>query len=388
MRDVSPRPHQLCIEVEQVGIDAARQLRGLERLHGLRVGDLLPERGERGELGAAAVTRGLRDLRVDVVREELKRRGLAVLLAHEQHRREWREQRAQRGQRLHVPGQAIAEGTVSDLIVVLGEDDEALGRHVIRRGAKTAAAIRRVGAVVHVRPTQRLGQIAHLPELDVVPIALVGDQRAQGVVEVVCPSAVAAVSAAPRRPHHLGVVEAGLGDHERVGPRLVHAPGDRGHDVLRARVEDRVDRVEPQAVDAEVLDPAGGALDDPLAHRIAVGVVVVDRATPRCLILVGEVGPERLERRDARGADVVVDDVEDHGQAGVVGRRDELGKSYRPSVRGLSGRDVDPVISPAASTRELGHRHDLDCRDAEIGQAFEIRDRPLEGPLGAERPDV
>src|SRR2546421_6535035 len=51
----------------------------------------------------------------------------------------------------------------------------------------------------------------------------------------------------------------------------------------------------------------------------------------------------------------------------------QLGQFGWSAVGRLSGRDVDPVISPSASTRELGHRHDLDRPDAEIGQAFEIQ---------------
>ena len=47
-------------------------------------------------------------------------------------------------------------------------------------------------------------------------------------------------------------------------------------------------------------------------------IVVVDRLPPGRRVLVGEVRPERLERLRARGADVVVDDVEDDGEAGVV----------------------------------------------------------------------
>ena len=83
------------------------ELRALERRRVLRVGHLLAELGERGELAPAPLARGAGDLLVDVVGEELERRLLAVLLAHEQHRRERREQRAERGQR---PGRSAAAG--------------------------------------------------------------------------------------------------------------------------------------------------------------------------------------------------------------------------------------------------------------------------------------
>ena len=57
---------------------------------------------------------------------------------------------------------------------------------------------------------------------------------------------------------------------QRVRIDRVDAPGDLGDDVLGAGIEDRVDRVEPQAVDAEFVDPALGRLQHPLADRVAV----------------------------------------------------------------------------------------------------------------------
>ena len=72
------------------------------------------------------------------------------------------------------------------------------GGHVVGRGAEAAAAKARVDAVVHVRAVERLGQIGHATELGVVAVALVGDQRAQRVVEVVGPGGVAPVAADAR----------------------------------------------------------------------------------------------------------------------------------------------------------------------------------------------
>ena len=84
-------------------------------------------------------------------------------------------------------------------------------------------------------------------------------------MEVVGPGGVAAPAAALGERIDLRVVEAGLGDHERAGARGVDAARDRGDEVLGAAVEDRVDGVEPQAVEVEVADPALGALQHPLA---------------------------------------------------------------------------------------------------------------------------
>ena len=56
-----------------------------------------------------------------------------------------------RGERPDLGGQAVAEGAVADLVVVLVEDDELLGAAVVGRRAEAAAAERRVVAVVDVR---------------------------------------------------------------------------------------------------------------------------------------------------------------------------------------------------------------------------------------------
>jgi len=85
---------------------------------------------------------------------------------------------------------------------------------------------------------------------------------------------------------------------------------------------------------------------------------------------------------------VVVDDVEDHGQAGVVRRLDEPAQPGRAPVGRLGRVQVDPVVAPSANSRELGHRHDLDRVDAEAGQLGQVRDRAVERPGVAERPDV
>ncbi len=143
---------QIGVQARQRRVAPAGQLRALERRAVLRVGNLLVgERRERRELRSPSLARGLRDVLVDVVREELKRRVLAVLLAHEQHRDVRREQRAERGQRARFGGQPIAEGAIPDLVVVLVEDHEPLGRHVVGGRTEPPAAERRVRAVVDER---------------------------------------------------------------------------------------------------------------------------------------------------------------------------------------------------------------------------------------------
>ena len=81
---------------------------------------------------APPLAHGLRQLRVGVAREVVERRGLAVLLAHEQQRHERREQHQRRrqlgGLRVDQRGQPAAAGPVADLVVVLRVGHEAGAR--------------------------------------------------------------------------------------------------------------------------------------------------------------------------------------------------------------------------------------------------------------------
>ena len=94
----------------------------------------------------------------------------------------------------------VAERAVADLVVVLVEHDELLGRAVRSGRSEALAAERRVAAVVHERAVERLGELRDPAELRVVALALVADERAHGVVEVVGPLRVAA----PARPASAG----------------------------------------------------------------------------------------------------------------------------------------------------------------------------------------
>jgi hypothetical protein len=272
--------------------------------------------------------------------------------------------------------------------VVLGEDDEAVRRHVVGTRAEAPAAEGAVAAVVDVRAAVRLGEVADLAELLVVAAAIAGQQHAQGVVEVVGPDGVAAPAAALVRAHHLGIVHAALGDHQRARVDGVDARVQRLDEVDGARVEDRVDGVEPQPVEVEVADPALGALQHPLADAAAVGVVEVDRRAPERLVRAREVAAERLERLDARRADVVVDDVEQDREALFVGGVDEPLEALGAAVSGVGGRQVDAVVAPAVAAGELGHRQQLDRGDAELAQPGQVRDDGLERALGREGADV
>ena len=96
---------------------------------------------------------------VDVIGEEQKRGLLAVLLAHEEHRDEGGQQHAEGRQALRRCGQAVAEGPVADLVVVLGE------HHELLRGRSPAGAPKRRSRKIEYWPSYTKGRRIGLGEV-------------------------------------------------------------------------------------------------------------------------------------------------------------------------------------------------------------------------------
>src|SRR4051794_11082550 len=84
--------------------------------------------------------------------------------------------------RAGLGGEAVAEGTVADLVVVLREDDELVDRAVVVRRSERSLAERGELARMEHGPTVGLPQLGERPELLVVAVALAGEHRAQRVV--------------------------------------------------------------------------------------------------------------------------------------------------------------------------------------------------------------
>ena len=330
-----------------------RDLRPLEGLERLRVGDVFArERRERGELAPASFARRFRDRGIDVVGEEQERRALVVLLAHEEKRRREREQHDRQGYAVRVRRQSVAHRAVPHLVVILCGDDEPLGR-----GTR-----------------QLVHEAVQRPEGLVVAVVLARQEDVQLVMEAVEPHRVVAPLL-----ERAEVVGAHLARHEPVDPLAQLAQHVDGRVVV-----DRVDRVESQPVDAVVARPHDRVADRPFAHA---ALRVVDRGSPEGVVAVGEVRAEGADRLRA-GADVVVDDVEDHAQPGAVRSVDEAREPLGTTVSGVRRVGIHPVVAPAAFAGERRDGHQLDRRDAELSQPDEVRDRRVERPRARERADV
>ena len=221
----------------------------------------------------------------------------------------------------------------------------------------------------------------------------------QGVVDVVGPLGGHA------QAWHLGrwrlvggsddtdVVEVGL-RHQAQGAAQLggqggHGVGELGQDVRLGWVGgcgvvlDLVDGVQPQGVDVEVPQPAQGGVDDEGTHLLAAVMVVVDGLAPGRVVGPGEVRAEDAEVV-ARRAQVVVDDVEAHPDAGAVGGVDEAGQGLGASVGLVDRPQSHSVIAPAGLAGKGCQRHELDDVDAQIGQVTQAGDGGVQGALWGE----
>ena len=154
------------------------------------------------------------------------------------------------------------------------------------------------------------------------------------MVEVVVPERVEAVAPLGEWTHQPRLLRLVLGDDDNRPPprRLPRANADRRHDVLAGEIVNRLCRVQPQAVEMELVDPVGRVGDEELTHRSGVGAVEVDRIAPLVGVAIGEVGLRKLAQVIAVGAEVVVDDVEDDADAGGMRGVDKAAEVVRRSV--------------------------------------------------------
>ena len=269
--------------------------------------------------------------------------------------------------------------------MVLHADHEVLRGEIGARGAARAAEVFRLLALEREALGERARQRRRRREVDVVPAALAGEPHVEGVVEVVRPHGVEAEAALRRREHEPPVVVVRF-RHDVHGSALRAALVARGlrqlgEDVEGARVEDRVDRVQPQAVDVELTHPVARVLDEVAPDAGAVRAVEVEGAPPWGLVAIREVRPE-LGKVVPLGPEMVVDDVEEDGEALRVAGVHEAAQPLRTAVGRLRRIEVNAVVTPVARARELGDRHELQRGDPQVGQPREMRDDGFEGARG------
>ena len=213
----------------------------------------------------------------------------------------------------------------------------------------------------------------------------------RGVMEVVGPLRAQRIAAALAGVEQSRIVEVALGDDGRgVAPAGGDVFGhllDGPEDVPPAEVEDGVHGVESEAVEVELLEPHPGVVQRVVAYRVAAVAVVIDRGAPRGLVPVVEITAELAQIVPFR-PEMVIDDVQEGRQALGMAGVDQPRQAVRAAVASLRGVREHAVVTPVSRTRELGDRHDLDGRHAQLAEVAQPGDDAFERPRGREGADV
>ena len=144
--------------------------------------------------------------------------------------------------------------------------------------------------------------------------------------------------------------------------------------------------VETQAVDVVVVEPHPDVVEDEPAHLRRALAVEVDQVAPR--VAAGlEVRPE-LRQVVPRRPQVVVDDVLDDAEAGLVAAVHEPLVAGRAAVRLVDRVPQHAVVAPVVHAAHRVDRHQLDEVDAERAQVVEAPERRVERAFGSEGADV
>src|SRR5262244_1477360 len=146
--------------------------------------------------------------------------------------------------------------------------------------------------------------------------------------------------------------------------------------------------VQAQAIEVEFLEPVQGVVDDEGAGHLAARTVEVDGITPGRLVLAGEEGGGVAVQIVPLGSEMVVDDVEEHGEAAGVAGLDQSLQLLRTHAGRVGRKEQDTVVAPPPSAGKVGHGHQLDRGHPEGDQMVEALGQPREGALGTEGADV
>src|SRR5205823_10620177 len=184
----------------------------------------------------------------------------------------------------HRSGEALAAGSIADLVVVLQEVDEGAGRQVsaalATRPTQVARGLTLVGEALRQAAAQERLRLPRI--VGVVTAGLPAQQDVQAVVGVVVPLRVAGRGGARGAEKAHGVVEVLEREVDRAAAAFgrTRRAGDLVDDVRFALVVNGVDRIETQAVEVVFLEPVKRVVDEELTHRRTVRSVKVDRGTP------------------------------------------------------------------------------------------------------------
>src|SRR6185312_13608739 len=170
---------------------------------------------------------------------------------------------------LQADGEAIPERAIADLIVVLQTEHELLGRDPFGGSPSWLAVVLRVLAFVDPAASHDPRQLAdRAGEILAAPRGIARQQPSSRVMEVVGPDAIEAEAVFRNGPDDLAFVPLVLGDDKDWAIRCggTGALADLAEDMDRRVIDDRMRRVEAEAVHVEVANPHLSVRQDQLAH--------------------------------------------------------------------------------------------------------------------------
>src|SRR5690554_2894472 len=104
-----------------------------------------------------------------------------------------------------------------------------------------------------------------------------------------------------------------------------------------------------------VLQPHDGVVDEEATHFVTVAAIDVDGCAPWGVVILGKIRAEMAQVVTDR-PQMVVDDVEYHGQATLMRGIHEALQSFRPAVLMMRRVQINAVITPAAIAGEFRYR--------------------------------
>src|SRR5712675_1378299 len=324
-----------------------------------------------------------------------KRRRLAVLLPHEQQRHE-RRKHIRAGSELQAfkidqGSEAFSKSAIADLIVILRAD------HIVctlERGRPISVAsppVPRILTSVIPALLQRPGQVLDSAEILVVSRIFAGEQRVHGVMKIIAPLRWHAQSAFATRTQYPCIVQIALRNQRNdssgsVG-ESINFLRQFGEKRKRAGIKDSVNGVEPQHIDMKSFQPVESIFDEKAAYVVAFGSVKVQRRSPRRLVMLGKIWTIFAQIIAFR-SEVVVDDVQRHGEAPRMRGIHQQLQIARSSVTILNGKWIHAVIAPIPRARKLRDRHYLDSGYAQSGKSIEYGAQGIESSFICEGPHV
>src|SRR5690554_6079592 len=121
------------------------------------------------------------------------------------------------------------------------------------------------------------------------------------------------------------------------------------------------------AVDVEIPEPYVDVFKNEIPYRYAIGIVEVERASPRGIVFISEIGAE-LGKMVSFRAHMVLHHIQNDGNVFLVTFIYQLFQFSNTPVTILGGKGIDTVIAPVSAARKLGDRHDFDGVNSQLLQ--------------------